>query len=127
MKSKELEAKKIFSENLRYFLSFNQKKQKDLAEYIGVSTGLVTDWCKGNKMPRVDKIKAMCDWFHIEMSDLLTEKPKHQEEGQYITEGTKRIANEIDGNTDLYALFEMCVEMPPQKLKALLEFIKLSI
>lgn len=127
MKSEELEAKKIFSENLRYFLSLNQKKQKDLAEYIGVSTGLVTDWCKGNKMPRVDKIKAMCDWFHIEMSDLLTEKSKHQEKGQYITEGTKRIANEIDGNTDLYDLFEMCVEMPPQKLKALLEFIKLSI
>ena len=120
----EESAKKIFAKNLNYFMNLNDKKQIDLAKYMGSSTGLVSSWCRGEKMPRIDKLKAICDWFHIEMSDLLTDKSKQQEEGYYITEETKRIANEIDGNPDLYALFEMCVEMPPERLRAIYDFIK---
>lgn len=120
----EESAKKIFAKNLNYFMNLNDKKQIDLAKYMGSSTGLVSSWCRGEKMPRVDKIKAICDWFHIEMSDLLTDKSKQQEEGYYLTEETKRIAAEIYGNSDLRSLFEMCIEMPPERLRAIYDFIK---
>lgn len=120
-------SRELFSKNLCYFLDINGKSQKNLAEYMGVSTGLVSDWCNSKKIPRVNKIKEICDWFHIEMSDLLTDKTKQQEEGYYLTEKTKRIAAKIYGNIDICELFEMCIEMEPKKLKTLLEFVKLSV
>lgn len=117
-------AKKIFARNLNYFLDLNDKKQIDLAKYMGSSTGLVSSWCRGEKMPRVNKIKAICDWFHIEMTDLLTDKTKEQEDGHYLNEETKRIAAEIYNSPDLHALFDMCIEMPPERLSAISDFIK---
>lgn len=117
-------AKKIFARNLNYFLNLNDKKQVDLAKYMNCSTGLASAWCRGEKMPRVNKIKEICDWFHIEMSDLLTDKTKQQEDGYYLTEETKRIAAEVYHNPNLRALLDMCIEVSPERLMAICDFIK---
>jgi transcriptional regulator with XRE-family HTH domain len=126
MHLKESGAKKIFSNNLKYFLELNEKKQIDLANYLKCSTGLVTAWCKGEKMPRMDKIQAICNWLHINMSDLVDDKHNLQEEGYYLNEETKKIAQAIYDNPDLHEVMILCEKMQPEKLKALLEFMKLS-
>lgn len=120
----EESAKKIFAANLNFFLSLNDKKQVDLAKYMDVSTGLVSSWCRGEKMPRVDRIKAICDWFNIEMSDLLTDRSRERESGYYINEETKQIAQAIYENPDMRSLFDMSSKMSPERLKAHLEFMK---
>lgn len=117
-------AKKIFARNLKYFMDLNQKKQVDLAKYLGCSTGLVSDWCSGKKMPRVNTINEICLWFHIEMSDLLTDTSKEQEDGYYLNEETKKIAQAIYDNPDMRSLFDMSSKMSPERLKAHLEFMK---
>lgn len=53
----------LFSRNLNYFLDLNGKTQKDLADYIGVSTSSVSSWCKGQKTPRMDKVDKICSFF----------------------------------------------------------------
>lgn len=121
--SEEL-AKKIFAKNLQYFLSLNGKKQVDLAKYLQCSTGLVSAWCGAKKMPRVETIQSICDWLHIDLSDLLDDKTELQEEGYYINEETKKIAQEIYGNHDLYCLFKICSDMPTDKIRALMDFVK---
>lgn len=60
-----------FSKNLNYFLNLNNKTQLDLAKYVGVSTASVSNWCKGIKVPRLDKVDKICTFFNIVRSDLL--------------------------------------------------------
>ena len=117
-------AKKIFARNLKYFMDLNQKKQVDLAKYLGCSTGLVSAWYSGQKMPRIQTINEICLWFHIEMSDLLTDTSKEQEDGYYLNEETKKIAQAIYDNPDMRSLFDMSSKMSPERLKAHLEFMK---
>lgn len=62
---------RIFSNNLRKWLSIRHKTQADMYKKIGVSSASAADWCTGKKMPRVDKIVELADWLMIELSDLL--------------------------------------------------------
>jgi transcriptional regulator with XRE-family HTH domain len=120
----ESPSKKIFARNLNYFLELNEKKQIDLAKYLNVSTGLVSAWCQAKKMPRMDRIQSICNWLHIELSDLLEDKSNQQEEGYYLNEETKKIAQTIYDNPDMRSLFDVSSKMPPERLKAHLEFMK---
>lgn len=60
-----------FRDNLRYFMELRGKTQADIARALGVSTSAVTYWCSGEKMPRADKLKALCDLLFVDMSDLV--------------------------------------------------------
>lgn len=66
--------KQLFSENLRYWLRDRDRSQADLSRYMKVSSATASDWCHGNKMPRTDKIQAICSWLGIELADLLEER-----------------------------------------------------
>jgi transcriptional regulator with XRE-family HTH domain len=61
----------IFRDNLNKLFKEKCTTQKALADFLGVSGTTVSDWKKGNKMPRMDKIDQICRFFHVERSDLL--------------------------------------------------------
>lgn len=65
---------KIFAYNLKKYLNKKDVTQKDLAESIGVSTSAVNTWCKGQRVPRMDKIEKMAKYFGVQKSDLLENK-----------------------------------------------------
>lgn len=67
----ELEFNAIFSKCLKYYLNKYDMTQSELAKRLGVSTQSVTNWCKGDKSPRMDKVDAMCEIFHCKRSDLM--------------------------------------------------------
>lgn len=64
----------LFSENLNYYLRISGKTQSELAESLGVSTSTVSTWCRGEKFPRMSKVNAICEYFHIKRSDLMDNK-----------------------------------------------------
>lgn len=70
----EQEFNKIFSKRLKYYLHQYNMTQSELASRLGVSPQSVTNWCKGVKSPRMDKIDAMCKFFNIKRSDLMEEQ-----------------------------------------------------
>ena len=70
----EDEIRKIFAKNLNNYLYLNGKTQADLYRYMGVSSATASNWCNGVKMPRMDKIQAICNWLGVEKSDLLESK-----------------------------------------------------
>lgn len=70
----EDEIKKIFSKNLTRLLDENGKTQKDLVNYIDVSSSTVSNWCTGQKLPRMDKIQSISNWLGVQNSDLLENK-----------------------------------------------------
>ena len=66
--------RRIFARNLNRFLEINGKNQADIATLLNVSQAAVSNWCKGIKMPRMDKVQALADYFGVNKSDLLEEK-----------------------------------------------------
>lgn len=70
----ESEYKEIFSKNLRYYLELNEKNQMDLVHDLGIGQSTISSWCTSAKLPRMNKIQMLADYFGIEKSDLLEEK-----------------------------------------------------
>ena len=66
--------KKIFSENLRYYMKRNNKEQIDLINDLGFNKSAVSTWCNGTRLPRMDKVEMLAQYFHINRSDLIEDK-----------------------------------------------------
>lgn len=65
--------KRIFARNLLRYVGKSDKTQKDIADAIGVSPQTFNTWCQGIALPRMGKVQALADYFHINKSDLLDE------------------------------------------------------
>ena len=74
----EQEFNKIFSKQLKAQLKLHEMTQSDLAKRLGVSTQSVTNWCRGAKAPRMDKVDSMCKIFNCRRSDLMEENSSIQ-------------------------------------------------
>ena len=64
--------REIFKQNLNQLFINKNVTQKALADFIGVSTATVSDWRKGKVFPRMDRIDRICQFFHIDRSELLS-------------------------------------------------------
>lgn len=64
----------IIGRNIKTMLAYNDKQQKDLAEYLGISKATVSEWISGKKSPRTNKIDDICEYLHCTVNDLTTEK-----------------------------------------------------
>lgn len=64
----------IFSNNLNKYIALSGHTQADIAKAIGVSTASVSNWCKGIKLPRMDKVDKLCAFFNIGRSDLMRDQ-----------------------------------------------------
>ena len=67
--------KKIFSRNLNYYMELNGKTQSDLINDLGFNKSAVSTWCNGSRLPRMDKVETLAQYFRINRSDLIDEKP----------------------------------------------------
>ena len=73
----EKEFTDIFSKRLRYYLNKYDITQVELSKQLGVGTTSVYNWCNGIKIPRMDKIDAMCKIFDCKRSDLMEESKEY--------------------------------------------------
>ena len=69
-----MEHKIIFAKNLKRMMEENGKTRKDICDALGISYFTVTDWVKGKKMPRMDKVEMLANYFGCLKSDLIEEK-----------------------------------------------------
>lgn len=51
----------------------NGYSQADLASYMGVTSGAVSSWINGQKVPRLDKVDKICGWLGCSRADILGE------------------------------------------------------
>lgn len=63
----------VFSQNLRNLMYKKDISQRQLANQIGVSSTIVSDWYNGKKTPRMDKIDALCRVLNCSRTDLILE------------------------------------------------------
>ena len=69
-----MDNKTIFASNLQKYMDLNRKTRRDLSEALDISYYTVTDWVKGKKFPRMDKVEMLADYFGILKSDLIEEQ-----------------------------------------------------
>ena len=77
MNSFKKDYKKIFSTNLNYYMSINKKSQNDLIQALKQDKSTVSTWCNGTRLPRMDKIEILANYFNIQKSDLIENKEIH--------------------------------------------------
>lgn len=69
-----MDNKNIFARNLERQMNLAGKSRRDLSEALGVSYYTITDWVKGKKYPRMDKVEMLARYFGIQKSDLIEDK-----------------------------------------------------
>ena len=118
--------KKIFSKNLNHYMEIDQKSQTDIINDLGFNKSAVSTWCNGTRLPRMDKVEALAKYFGINRSDLIEEKDNAEtsDEPYYLNDETRQIAQEAFENPELRTLFHVARDIPPERLKAHIEFMK---
>lgn len=116
--------KKIFSKNLNYYMELNKKTQTDLINDLGFNKSAVSTWCNGTRLPRMDKVETLAKYFGINRSDLIEEKNADDNDHYYLNEETREIAQEAFENPELRTLFKVARDIPPERLRAHIEFMK---
>lgn len=66
--------KRIFAKNLSNIMSQHNISQIDLVNDLKLNKSTVSTWINGTKMPRMNKIEMLANYFGVEKSDLIEDK-----------------------------------------------------
>lgn len=105
--------KEIFSQNLKRYMALSGKSRKEICEALGYSYFTFSDWVNGKKMPRMDKVEQLANYFGILKSDLIEEKKETATQGNGLSESKKR----------LLALAESCTEEDAKRLLQMMQIL----
>ena len=119
----EQDQRRIFSKNLSRLLEKNDKTQKEVADAISVSPQTFNTWIKGVALPRMGKVQAIADYFHLPKSALIEEQEPDQD-GYYIDPATARKAQELFEDPQLRVLFDAARDSRPEDLQKAADFLK---
>ncbi len=62
----------IFKIRLRYHMTTNRYRLKDLAEGVGVSVQCVQMWRGGQSMPSINRLGKIAKFLNVQLADLIT-------------------------------------------------------
>lgn len=117
----EQEQRRIFSKNLSRLLEESGKSQKEVADAIAVSPQTFNTWIKEIALPRMGKVQALADYFHVPKSALLEE----QRVSHYMDPETIFLAQEIYQNPELHMLLDAARDATPAEIKDFYDMIML--
>lgn len=109
-----MDNKNIFAENLNYYMDLHQKSRREVSEALDVSYYTFTDWVKGKKYPRMDKVEMLANYFGILKSDLIEEKKPSSLKDVKLSEGEQ-------------ALIELFRRIPEDKQQLALQMIRVVL
>lgn len=104
--------KRIFAENLNYYLEKTGILKKEIASKIAVNPCTISDWCACRSYPRMDKIEAMAKIFECEMSDLVDKRSV--ENKYYLNKTAKELAEELVNSPESLTMFQAYSKLSPQ-------------
>lgn len=91
MSEQEKRINKTIAESITRLLRQKNRTQLELAEFLGVTQATVSNWCTGVKMPRMDKIDAICSYFGVSRSHLMgSSEPSSSESSVSMLSGNEQ-------------------------------------
>ena len=116
--------KRIFTKNLNSYIEASGKTQLEIAKSIGVSPQTFNTWCKGIAIPRMGKVQALADYFHINKSDLIEDKSNsNEEETYYLNDDARDMAQFLYENPDYKVLFDASRKVKKEDIQFVKEMI----
>ena len=97
----------------------NKISQSKLERDIGIYGGSITKWKYAE--PRLSTLEKVADYFGVTVKYL---KNGEQKQGYYFNEETAKLAQEMFEDEYMRSLFDMKRNMPPERFKAHIEFMK---
>ena len=96
-------------------------KDADVVRATGITKSTFSDWKSGRSEPKKEKLQKIADFFDVSLDYLMTGEEK---QGYYLNEETAKLAQEMFEDEDMRSLFDMKRNMPPERFKAHMEFMK---
>lgn len=93
--------KKIFAKKLNYYMTLNHKQQDDIVNELGINKSTISTWCRGIKMPRVNAIQTLADYFNIGISDLIEDKANKPTNNDRLNEFVELCSQLNDDDLDI--------------------------
>lgn len=115
--------KKIFSKNLNYYMALNGKTQTDLINDLGLNKSAVSTWCNGTRLPRMDKVELLAQYFKVNRSDLIEDKSSSADSHYYLNDDTRQLAQFMFENPEYKVLFDASRKVKKEDI----EFVKQMI
>lgn len=69
------EIRQTIIDNIRAVCKVRKIRQKDIAEYMGVSPGSVTNWFKGTNFIDVDNLYKLCQFLGVSLDQIFGVAP----------------------------------------------------
>ena len=67
-------AREIFIKNLRYIMEKKGITQADICRELNIPSATISNWCTGQRYPRIDKMQQLADMLGVTYSTLTTER-----------------------------------------------------
>lgn len=113
-----------FARNLKFYMAREGKSQADMAKRMKVSATTVSDWCNGRKVPRADKLQAICDWLCITMTQLMDEGNPYTGPPKAPTKEAIELATKILRDRQCKKVVDMLLKLDNDALVAVEVIIK---
>lgn len=114
------EQKRIFAENLNYYMQLNNKQQVDVAKDLEINPTTLNMWCKANALPSTGKIRKLADYFHIGMTNL-TDLRKPEDSDSRYSDAIVNISMNDKRFCDIIIAYN---ELPADKKEVFCEFFE---
>ena len=103
--------------------------QAEIAEKLGISRSTIGMYETGAREPDFETLEKIADFFNVDTDFLLgrTNKTTMLPETAghyYLNDETREIAQEVFENPELRSLFHVARDIPPERLRAHIEFMK---
>ena len=115
----EQEINRIIAQNIVRYMEIRGLNQADIAEYVGVTQASVSNWCKGVKMPRMDKIDKLCELFRCSRTDMFEDNEEHGED-----ELVAALERAFRDRPDMRILFDTANDMDPEDVERFIKMMK---
>lgn len=113
-----------FKDMLKYLRNRDKLSQSELAEKLGVAKSTISMYEVGKREPDFETLEAIADLFNVDMNFLLGKDGSENDDHYYLNDETRQIAQEAFENPKLRTLFKVARDIPPERLRAHIEFMK---
>lgn len=121
-----------FNEMLKQIRLKRGLSQKEVAEKLEITPASYNLYENGKRKPNIDMLKKIADFFNVDIDFLIGYTPQESSEAcsnknnehYYYDDETRQIAQEAFKNPDLRTLFKVARDIPPERLRAHIEFMK---
>lgn len=108
-------------------MALQEKSRNDISRDLGISYYTVTDWVKGKKFPRMDKVEMLANYFGVLKSDLIEDKSEEHYEMQKNNDIISDAVVRMRTNEDFLSVVKKLTALDDEQLKGVNQMLNAFI